>query len=182
MVKKPAKHVILRPLDVRDADVMARWAADSEFCRAAGWTAGLPHAEYRRFHQGLIQSPPVDLIRLGAIHNGVLVGYVDLHGGEPHRRELGFVIGERSRWGRGLGRLAGAAGLGYGFGQLGLQEIWAEAFDANQRSIRILQRLGLVETGSGDEGVFLDQPTYYRRFAITAMDWTTKNDENDRTP
>ena len=53
---------------------------------------------------------------------------------------------------------------------------------ANQRSVRILQRLGLRETGRGDEGVFLDQPTHYRRFAITAVDWTTKDDENDRTP
>jgi len=161
---------------------MARWAADSEFCRAAGWTPDLPHAEYLRFQQRLIQSPPADLIRLGAVHNGVLVGYVDLHGGESHRRELGFVIGERSRWSRGLGRLAAAAGLGYGFDQLGLQEIWAEAFDANQRSVRILQRLGLRETGRGDEGVFLDQPTYYRRFAITAADWTSKDGENDRNP
>jgi len=150
---------------------MARWAADSEFCRAAGWTADLPHADYRRFHQTLIRSPPADLIRLGAVHDGILVGYVDLHGNESHRRELGFVIGERSRWSRGLGRLAAAAGLDHGFDQLGLREIWAEAFDADQRSVRILQRLGLVETGSGDEGVFLDRPTYYRRFAITAGDW-----------
>jgi RimJ/RimL family protein N-acetyltransferase len=171
-VTEPARRVvILRALELRDADVMARWAADSEFCRAAGWTADLPHADYRRFHQTLIRSPPTDLIRLGAVHDGILVGYVDLHGNESHRRELGFVIGERSRWSRGFGRLAAAAGLDYGFDQLGLREIWAEAFDANQRSVRILQRLGLVETGSGGEGVFLDRPTYYRRFAITAGDW-----------
>ena len=107
------------------------------------------------------------------IYEGLLVGYVDLQGDDPHRRELGFAIGERSRWSRGLGRRAGAAGLDYGFDQLGLQEIWAEALDANQRSVRILQRLGLVETCRGDDGVFLDQPTYHRRFAITARDWAS---------
>ncbi len=69
--------------------------------------------------------------------------------------------------------MAGAAGLDYGFDRLGPQEIWAEALDANRRSVRILQLLGLVETGSGDEGVFLDQPTYHRRFAITAKDWAS---------
>ncbi|MEN3311137.1 MAG: hypothetical protein V7645_466, partial [Actinomycetota bacterium] len=62
-------------------------------------------------------------------------------------------------------------GLDHGFDKLRLQEIWAEAFDANQRSVRILQRLGLLEIRRGDEGAFLDQPTFYRQFAITAADW-----------
>ena len=168
-----ANPVTLRTLAIQDADVIAAWAADPEFCREADWTTDLSFTESQRFHQTLIQSPPPELIRLGVIHEGLLVGYVDLHGDEPHRRELGFVIGERSRWSRGLGRRAGAAGLDYGFDQLGLQEIWAEALDANQRSVRILQRLGLVETCRGDDGVFLDQPTYHRRFAITAQDWAS---------
>ncbi len=162
----------LRPLEVRDAVVIAGWAADLEFCRAADWPSGFSFVERRRFHQRLIESPPRDLIRLGAIHGGGrLVGYVDLHGDEPHRRELGFVVGERGNWGCGLGRLAGAAGLDYGFGELALDEIWAEAADANQRSVRVLRRLGLRETGRGVESMFLDQPTYYRQFAITAEDW-----------
>ena len=57
----------------------------------------------------MTESPPADLIRLGAVHHGILVGYVDLHGDEPHRRELGFAIDGRSRWGRGLGHLTAAA-------------------------------------------------------------------------
>jgi RimJ/RimL family protein N-acetyltransferase len=151
---------------------MARWGSDPEFCREAAWTVRHSFAEYQRFHQTLVQFPPHDLIRLGVIHEGLLVGYVDLHGDEPHRRELGFVIGERCRWGRGLGQSAAATALDYGFDQLSLQEIWAEALDANHRSIRILQRLGMVETGRGNEGMFLDQPTHYRRFAITAQERT----------
>src|SRR6185437_16729940 len=129
------------------------------FCRAADWNAELPFAEYRDFHAELIQNPLPDLIRLGVDSEGVLVGYVDLHGNEPGRGELGFVIGERSRWGQGLGRQGAAAGLDYGFDRLGLDEIWAEALDANARSIRVLQRLGLVENGRGEDCVYLDQPT-----------------------
>jgi hypothetical protein len=102
-VNHAANSVTLRPFELRDADVMARWAADPEFCREADWTPGLPFSERQRFHRRLIQSGPSDLIRLGVIHRGVLVGYVDLHGDEPHRREIGFVIGERGRWGWGAG-------------------------------------------------------------------------------
>lgn len=163
--------VALRPLAPEDAGVIAGWAADREFCRHADWTVDLPPAEARRFHEALIQAPPPDLIRLGAIHDGRLVGYVDLHGDQPRRRELGFLIGERRLWGRGLGFLAAAAGLDHGFTNLGLEVVWAEALDANQRSVRILRRLGFEETGRGEEESFLDQPSYNRRFDIDADAW-----------
>jgi hypothetical protein len=50
--------------------------------------------------------------------------------------------------------------------------IWAQALDANQRSIRILEGLGLVEIDRGAEGIFLGRRTYFRRFRISATDWT----------
>jgi hypothetical protein len=79
----------LPPLTAQDAEVMAGWAADPAFCREAGWTVSLPLGEYQRFHRTLIEPPPVEMLRLGAIHEGQLIGYVDLHGDEPHRRALG---------------------------------------------------------------------------------------------
>jgi len=97
----------------------------------------------------LIQSPPDDLLRLGVVRLDTLVGYVDLHGDQSHRRELGFVIGERGRWGHGLGRSAAAPGLHHGFRQIALREVWAEAMDANQPSVLPVrvgrtQRAGLL--------------------------------------
>jgi RimJ/RimL family protein N-acetyltransferase len=164
---RSANSVTLRPLSIRDAEMIAGWATDTRFCHEAGWNPALSLSEHQRFHRRLIESPPADLIRLGVIHDGVLVGYVDLHGEEPHRREIGFVIGERQRWGRGIGSRAAVAGLDYGFTTLGLQQIWAEVLDANLRAIRIMQRLGFVDTGRGDEGRFVDQPSYYRQFALS---------------
>ena len=61
-----------------DADVIAGWAADEEFCRAAEWTLGLSFEDHREFQARLICSPPSDLARLGAVHEGRLVGYVAL--------------------------------------------------------------------------------------------------------
>ncbi|MGW6279293.1 GNAT family N-acetyltransferase [Kribbella sp. NPDC055071] len=166
-----ARPVSLRPLEPLDAEVIAGWAEDLDFCREADWVQGLTFFERRQVHRRVIESPPSDLIRLGAVQGGALVGYVDLHGDEPGRREIGFVIGERDRWGGGMGRGAATAGLDYGFDKLGLREIWAEALDSNQRSVRLLQRLGFLETGRGDEALFLGRPTYYRQFAMTAAQW-----------
>lgn len=163
--------VRLRPLTAADIEVMADWAEDLQFCREAGWTVDLPRERRLAFWRELVESPPVELIRLGVVHGDDLVGYVDLHGSEPARRELGFLIGSRSRWGQGLGRQAASAALDHGFGSLSLDEIWAEALDANRRSVRLLQRLGMRETGRGAEGEFLGQPTFFRQFALTAPEW-----------
>ncbi|GAA1645129.1 GNAT family N-acetyltransferase [Actinoplanes couchii] len=135
--------VRLRPLTIADAEVIAGWAADPDFRAVADWPDRTPE-QYLTFHRGLITSPPPDLLRLGVIHNGDLVGYVDLHGDDPHWRELGFVIGERSRWGAGLGRAAAEAATAHGFDSLNLHEIRAEAATGNHRSLRILHSLGMT--------------------------------------
>ena len=150
---------------------MAAWGTDPHFCLEADWTVGAPLRERQRTILDLIESPPPDLIRLGAVHDGELIGYADLHGTEPDRRELGFLIGGRDRWGHGLGLLTAAAGLDHGFGQHDLMRIWAEALEANHRSTSILRRLGMVETGRGMSGTFGTRPSHYRQFALATEDW-----------
>lgn len=128
-------RVLLRELVAADADLIAAWSRDENFCRAAGWSIH-PVEQHRVFQRRLIADPPADLLRLAAVHDGQLVGYVDLHGRAPDRRELGFLIGPRETWGHGLGLAAATAGLRYGFQELGLKEIWAEALEMNHASIR----------------------------------------------
>ncbi|GAB1641405.1 GNAT family N-acetyltransferase [Krasilnikovia sp. MM14-A1259] len=160
--------VQLRPLEVSDAGILASWSLDERFCAAAEWSPDLPLAEHQRFQSRLIAEPPNGLVRLGVVHDGELVGYVVLQGPEPQRRELGFVIGDSRRWGHGLGAQAAQAALDHGFTDLGLHEIWAEAWAANPASVRILQRLGMREIERGESGTYLGAPTYYRRFTIAA--------------
>ncbi|GAA5150491.1 GNAT family protein [Nocardioides marinquilinus] len=142
--------VRLRPLRAADAVTIAGWAADPEFRRAADWGSERTVADLEQFHARLIAEPPASLLRLGVEHEGVLVGYVDLHGEEPGRRELGFVIGGRERWGDGLGRAAASAALDLAFDVLGLTEVTAQADPDNHRSVAVLRRLGLTETAATD--------------------------------
>ena len=166
----PHSGVSLHPLTLEDAQSIAGWAADPRFCRAADWTVGLFPSEYLAFQTELIREPPTDLVRLGALLDGRLVGYVALQGSEVGRRELGFVIGERALWGRGLGMAAASAGLRHGFVAMGLTQIWAEAPGANVASVRILERLGMQQTGVGDQRTYLGRPSHYRQFAISRAD------------
>lgn len=144
----------LRPLESADAAVIAGWAADPEFVRAADWTIRQTVREYERHHRRIIESPPPGLIRLGVDLNGAPVGYVDFFGAD-----LGYLIGGRERWGAGLGRQAASLAVRYGFTELGFGEITAEAAGANHRSIRILTGLGFHEIGRNGE---------HRRFRLSA--------------
>ncbi len=159
--------IVLRPLGLGDALILAAWAADRQFCREADWSLELDQDQYLDFWRQHIERPQADLVRLGVLSGDDLVGYVDLHGAGPDRRELGFVIGARDRWGQGLGFAAARAGLDHALRVLQVDEVWAEALDANTRSVRILQRLSMQETGRGEAGQFLSQPTFYRRFTTS---------------
>lgn len=161
-------RVDLRPMTVADAVVVASWGLDASFRAAAEWSPDMDLEALERFHRGTVLCPPEELLRLAACAGGDLVGYVDLHGTGPDDRELGYVVGPSTRWGQGLGTALARAGLDYGFGPLGLRRVTAEAWDANPASIRILQRLGMRETGRGDAGEYLGRATYYRTFQADA--------------
>lgn len=112
-------------MEINDAETLATWANDAEFCRDADWSLDLPFDRHLSFWRKLITTAPSELIRLAAVCDDLLVGYIDLHGEESERRELGFVIGVRDSWGHGLGRQAAAAALDHGFREMGLMKVWA---------------------------------------------------------
>jgi RimJ/RimL family protein N-acetyltransferase len=161
-------EVFLRRLDPADVATLASWGMDRRFCEYAGWRLDRSLAGHEAHWERLIAEPKADHLRLAAVVDGELVGYVDLAGGEPDRRELGYVVGPSERWGQGLGGVVARLGVEYGFGVLGLREIWAEALDANAASVRILTSLGMTEVGRGEEESFLGVPTFYRRFVIAS--------------
>lgn len=163
----------LRSPTIADATIFAEWGTDSVFCDQAGWSPETNIADRRAWWSASIAEPPPTLIRLAVCLDGEVVGYVDLHGTEPDRRELGYVIGGRERWHRGIGTLAATAGLAYGFKVLKLHTIWAAAVDANTASVAILRRIGMRETGRGHESEFLSVHSFYRQFEITDAEFTS---------
>ncbi|HSI02255.1 MAG TPA: GNAT family N-acetyltransferase [Reyranella sp.] len=82
------------------------------------------------------------------LRDGAVAGLVSLRpvGGE---RELVIVIAQR-HWGTGLAFAAAAAAMCHGFKVLGLSRIAAAVDLPNERSHRLMLRLGFVPTGEGD--------------------------------
>jgi len=83
--------------------------------------------------------------------DGVLLGSVGFNRlGEwrlgPTDIEIGWTLA-RSAWGQGYATEAAAIALHWGFGELGLNEVISVAPVEHVRSIRVMERLGLVRGG-----------------------------------
>lgn len=165
------EQVFLRPLVLSDVATYASWGLDRRFCEHAGWTVDLPLSGHEAHWHKLIAQPKPDLVRLAAVVGVQPVGYVDLAGDDASPRELGYAIGPSDRWGQSLGGAVARMGLEHGFDHLRLDEIRAEALDANRASVRILTSLGMTETGKGTEETFQGAPSFYRQFSITKAEW-----------
>jgi [ribosomal protein S5]-alanine N-acetyltransferase len=61
--------------------------------------------------------------------------------------EFAILIGDRSTWGKGLGRACTRFAVEYGFDQLNLRRIQLEVLATNERAIRLYRSVGFVEEG-----------------------------------
>lgn len=81
------------------------------------------------------------------------IGYVGLWPVDyldgPPMVEVGWRLGRRF-WGRGYATEAGRAALRYGFVEVGLDEIVSFTVPQNERSRRVMERVGLMRDPAGD--------------------------------
>jgi [ribosomal protein S5]-alanine N-acetyltransferase len=103
------------------------------------------------------------------VHRGQLVGLVALRPAGP-QRELIVAISER-QWGQGVAFAAAQAAMRHGFDVLGLPRIVAAVDLPNERSHRLMQRLGFRPTGVAD-GPKCRHTTYV---AVSAAAWSTSS-------
>lgn len=168
-----ALTVTLRPLRPGDEEAAVRWAADPEFCLAAGWTPGLAPRLVRAHWRPIVAGPGPDFLRLGVEVGGRLVGYVDLGDLTPVSAEFGIGIGERALWGRGVGLAAGRDMLVHAFGPLALETVTAQVHAPNLRSHALMRRLGFREAGRGEPETYRGKLAGVVRYRLEHLDWST---------
>jgi [ribosomal protein S5]-alanine N-acetyltransferase len=80
----------------------------------------------------------------GSHVGNIKIGPIDRH----HRRgDIGLLIGDRTRWGRGLAREAIAALTAHALGPLGLHKVTAGCYGANLAARKAFLAAGFVEEG-----------------------------------
>lgn len=169
-----APEIQLRPYTREHASILASYALDEVYCAHEGWPYPSDPARILAWAEHLADSPSDDLIRLMASVDDVPVGYVDFQRDDAVVRELGYAIAPSRLWGQGLGTAAAHAALDYGFADMQLDRIWAEAVEANAASVRVLEKSGMTFVRYGDDARFLDRTSRYRQYEITRDQWLTR--------
>lgn len=149
-------RLTLRP--ARDSDLHGLHAifADEETMRF--WSTG-PHRDVdttRAWLASMMASPPLLSDDFIIEYEGETVGKVGFY----RLPEIGFIL-RRDLWGRGLVSEAARAVIEHVFRTRAVDELVADADPRNAGSIRVLTRLGFVETGRAErtfciDGVWVD--------------------------
>lgn len=148
-------NVILRPLGFSDSEHMYVWMSDIEHNLLGGWTPPISVPLSRDAFQPLFEQQFVnvqrreDQVMLGIEFEQRLVGFVQLTGIDHHMRRaaIGIGIGEKGLWGQGIGTTALRILLDYAFTVKQLERVYAEVFSFNQRSQRLMERVGFHREG-----------------------------------
>jgi ribosomal-protein-alanine N-acetyltransferase len=105
---------------------------------------------------------------------GRIIGSVSLFDWDRYHRHAGIGYDlARAYWGQGIAREAIRAVLGFGFEHLALRriEIWTSA--ANERSLRLAERLGFERDGTLRKRILEDDGERYdcAVFGLLASEW-----------
>ena len=142
-------NVTLRYLEFKDIDTLYSWETDIELALWSGWTIPRIYAAFRHKYEQRLTEPEKDLEMLGIEFEGILVGYVQLFFIDEYERraEVGVLVGEKSLWGRGIASTALRIILDYAFTVRNLERVYAEVYGFNQRSLRLMERVGFQKEG-----------------------------------
>lgn len=139
----------LRTLLISDLDAILEWALDLEFCFANGWSFPNDPEKLRTHWTRIITEPRDDFQRYAIEDTGLVLGYTDLAAMDWREQRASFGIAlARDNWGKGIAANAGTLILERAFVTLKLERIVAEVHASNERSLRLMARLGFVREGT----------------------------------
>jgi len=152
------ERVALRPLERSDAPSLVRWLNDPEVREGLATFQPLTLEAEHAFLETLTRAQ--DRVVLGIVERstGSLVGAcgLDTIFWKDRRAVFGIFVGEKSRWGQGLGREATELVLDHAFGTLGLNRVELHVYAYNARAIRTYRAVGFVHEGTLREHHFHD--------------------------
>lgn len=158
MPQLETNRLTLRPLNLSDAARIEQLAGDYDVAKT---TLNIPHpypsGAAEPFINSMLEAEKDGRVVIFAIcekSSEDLIGIMNISISAMHNRgELAYWIG-KPYWGKGYGTEAAQVLLSYGFEQLELHKIFAEAYTSNPGSWRIMEKIGLVYEGTLRQHVY----------------------------
>ncbi|NUT53769.1 MAG: GNAT family N-acetyltransferase [Saccharothrix sp.] len=143
------ERLVLRPFAEADAPVFAAYRSDPEVARYQGWEAPFPLAQAERFVREVGPADPTapGWYQMAVEAGGVLVGDVGVNLHENRMQaEIGFTLATAHQ-GRGYATEAVRRVVAHLFEERGLHRVSAGCDARNERSARLLTRVGFRQEG-----------------------------------
>lgn len=157
-VRLVTERLVLRRFRTEDAPALAAYRSDPAVARYQGWSAPVTEADARRlvrqFAAGSPDTPGWFQYAVVRADDGVLVGDVGVHRHENLRQaEIGYTLATAYQ---GLGYATEAVGAVLDdLFERGVVRISAECDARNERSARLLRRLGFTAEGHRRQATWL---------------------------
>lgn len=148
---------VLRKPEPSDVDALYQYRNDADVVRwLGGFSTGYSRADLQAWVETHRTRKDEALYVIADAATDRCLGHIGLYNID-HRcgtAELAILIGSSEHRGKGLGKQATAALIGYGFNELNLHRISLEVLETNTRAIALYQRLGFQTEGRLREAVF----------------------------
>jgi len=150
----------LRPLCAADGAASVRWRNDPDIRdNILGYRFPVTEEMEGQWVDAVLkdQSRTRLVLAIEDKADGALVGFAYLNGIDWFARnaELGMLIGERARQGKGLAKDALALVAGYAFATLNLNKLYLRVAAFNDRALRLYRDFGFVEEGRQRQQAFV---------------------------
>ncbi len=137
------ERLILRPWEETDAEECYQYAKDPRVGPIAGWPVHTSIENSRQVIRNVLMVPETYAIVLK--ETSLPIGSIGLHRNnlaeKEDEAELGYWLGV-PYWGQGLVSEASKELLRHAFEDLRLARIWCGCYDGNEKSKRVLEKLG----------------------------------------
>lgn len=170
------ERLILRPLHPTDAADVLTFRGDSEVQKFDDPPLLTVEEVAAEIEERIREAAEQKCRPFGIVlkETGRVIGSVSVWNWDSYHRhaEVGYGIA-RKYWGQGLGQEAVRAAALYGFQEMNLMHLYARTSSANERSLRMLERLGFVREGTLRQHILEDDGQYYDSvvFGLLREDW-----------
>jgi ribosomal-protein-alanine N-acetyltransferase len=173
------QRLVLRPLELADADALFLYASDPEVSKMMSWDPPPDRAETLAFLQRMIAAREASTSTGWAILiDGKPAGVISLDGitwqfraWRVDRAEMGYWLG-RPFWGKGYMSEAAYAALRFAFETLGLHKVTIGCVEGNAASRAIIEKLGFRFLALYQDDFFRFGRWWdHRRYELTASEW-----------
>lgn len=149
------EKIFIRPVDLSELEPTYKWLNDEEIVRLIGFIHP-PSSEYVQKWLEIGMGKDNSQRHFTILYEAEPIGLIGVRGinWQSKNAELWIFIGEKTKWGKGLGKDAVKTLTKFAFYELGLYRLWVEVFEFNIPAIKMFLGSGFLKEGVWQKNYF----------------------------